>query len=184
MRELILDTETTGFNIEDGDEVIELAMVEIINNQITGKNYHYFFKPIKNSEISAENVHGLSFFDLEHMESFNYETSKKFLSEINGANLVIHNAAFDIKFLNNHLKKFNLNIFDYCNEVIDSLDIARYKYPNLRNSLDALCERFKINKDSRLYHGALIDCYLLAEVYIQLKKEQQNLFLNNMILIF
>lgn len=178
VRELVLDTETTGFLPEEGDEVIELAMVEIIDSVVTGKVYHYYFKPSKQIEISAQNVHSISIFDLNNKPKFDKTQINKIIKDIDGANLIIHNAPFDMKFLNHHFKQYNLNFNDYIGEVIDTLAIARYKFPKLRNSLDALCDRFNVNKTIREYHGAVVDCQLLAQVYIELKKEQMVLDLN------
>jgi DNA polymerase-3 subunit epsilon len=178
LRELILDTETTGFLPEEGDEVIELAMVEIIDGIITGKTYHYYFQPTKNIDISAQNVHSISIFDLKNKPKFDKSQINKIIADINGSNLVIHNAPFDMKFLNHHFKQYDLNFSEYIGEVIDTLAIARYKFPKLRNSLDALCDRFNISKSIREYHGAVVDCQLLAKVYIELKKEQLSLDLN------
>lgn len=178
VRELVLDTETTGFLPEEGDEVIELAMVEIIDSVVTGKVYHYYFKPNKQIEISAQNVHSISIFDLNNKPKFDKTQINKIIKDIDGANLIIHNAPFDMKFLNHHFKQYNLNFNDYIGEVIDTLAIARYKFPKLRNSLDALCDRFNVNKTIREYHGAVVDCQLLAQVYIELKKEQMILDLN------
>lgn len=178
MRQIVIDTETTGLDPSSGDEIIELAGVEIIDNQITGNYFQMFFRPQKSIDISAQNVHGISIFDLINKPIFSEESIEQIEKYINGAELIIHNAKFDLKFLEHHFSVFNKKFSNCYSNVIDTLIVAREKFPAMRNSLDALCERFNITGINRTYHGALVDCELLALVYKELFKNQESLLSN------
>lgn len=164
-RFLMLDTETTGFNVMQGDEIIEVGIVEMINGEFTGNNFHGLYRPFKNIDISAQNVHGISLFDLEFKPILNQEEAYKILQFINGGDLVIHNAKFDMNFLNHQFKSMGIKFSENVGKIIDSLEIARTIYKGARNSLDALCDRFEISRDNRGYHGAVVDCLLLGQVF-------------------
>lgn len=168
MREIILDTETTGLDVNNGDCIVELAALEMIDKKLTGNFLHLYFNPTKMIDISAQNVHGISIFDLIKAPELNKDACLQIGEFIKNADLVIHNAKFDMKFLDFHFKQNNLNIADFYNNVIDTLIIARERFPNMRNSLDALTERFNITDIDRTFHGALVDCQILSKVYIEL----------------
>jgi len=178
MRQIVLDTETTGLDPSTGDEIIEFAGVELIDNELTGNYLQLFFRPQKSIEISAQNVHGISIFDLINKPVFSEETVEQIFQYINGAEIIIHNAKFDLKFLEHHFSKFNKKFSSCYSKVIDTLIVAREKFPAMRNSLDALSERFNITGINRTYHGALVDCELLALVYKELFKDQNSLLSN------
>lgn len=168
-RAILLDTETTGLSANNGDEVIEIGVIELIDGEIKSAN-NWQYKPTKPINIQAQNVHSLSVFDLEDKPRFNTPELKKFGEFLNGDDLIIHNAAFDIGMLNESYSRFNLKFEDYHGQVIDTLKVARsvFKGTNQKCNLDALCEHYVIDQSSRFYHGALIDCYLLAEVFKKL----------------
>ena len=174
-RLIILDTETTGLDPSQGDTIIEIAALEMIDNKITGNMFHQYYRPQKMIDITAENIHGLSIFDLIKKPEFNLETCQSLSEFIDNDDLVIHNAKFDLKFLEHHFGLFGLLFRDYYTNVIDTLVVAREKFPNMRNSLDALAERFKVNTINRTFHGALVDCEILGLVYNELIKDQQSL---------
>jgi DNA polymerase-3 subunit epsilon len=178
MRQIVLDTETTGFEPSVGDEIIELACVELIDNELTGNYLQMFFRPQKSIDISAQNVHGISIFDLIKYPKFSNESIEQIKEYINGDEIIIHNAKFDLKFLEHHFSQFNQSFSNCYSKVIDTLIVAREKFPSMRNSLDALAERFEIKSINRTYHGALVDCELLALVYKELFKDQQSLLSN------
>jgi DNA polymerase-3 subunit epsilon len=172
MRQLILDTETTGLDPNQGHRVIELAMLEMIDRTLTGNKLHLYFNPQRDIPQEATAVHGISLSDLVDAPIF-AEKVDEIINFIKDAELIIHNAKFDLKFLNHHLLAVNYKcIEEYTSNVIDSLTIARRKFIGAKNNLDALCDRFKVNRSNRDYHGALIDCELLAQVYLHLTKEQ------------
>lgn len=172
MRQLILDTETTGLDPNYGHRVIELAMLEMIDRQLTGNKLHLYFNPQRDIPAEATAVHGISLSDLVEAPLFE-DKIEEIIAFIQDAELIIHNAKFDLKFLNHHLQLANYSpIEKYSANVIDSLAMARRKFMGAKNNLDALCDRFKVNRSNRDYHGALIDCELLAQVYLHLTKEQ------------
>jgi len=172
MRQLILDTETTGLDPNQGHRVIELAMLEMVDRTLTGNKLHLYFNPQRDIPDEATAVHGISLNDLKDAPIFE-EKIDEILEFIKDAELIIHNAKFDLKFLNHHLQAANYKcVEEYSSNVIDSLTIARRKFIGAKNNLDALCDRFKVNRSNRDYHGALIDCELLAQVYLHLTKEQ------------
>ena len=170
MIEVILDTETTGLSA-DKDRIVEIACVEL-NNHIPTKNiFHSFLNPKIKVSAEALSVHGYSDEFLSNKPTFK-DIVKDFLNFIRDKKLIIHNADFDLGFLNNELKRLNIKPI-LKSEIIDTLQIARSKFPGVGNSLDALCKRFKINVQAREKHSALLDCHLLSKVYIELidKKE-------------
>ncbi|SDX88906.1 DNA polymerase III subunit epsilon [Citreimonas salinaria] len=166
MREIVLDTETTGFEPEQGDRIVEIGAVELMNHVPTGRTYHQYINPQRAMPAEAFAVHGLGDDFLRDKPLF-HEIVDEFRAFIDGAKLVIHNAAFDVKFLNAELK--------WCKRpalpadcATDTLDIARRRFPGSPASLDALCRRFGIDNGARTLHGALLDSEILAEVYLEL----------------
>ena len=170
MIEVILDTETTGLSA-DKDRIVEIACIEL-NNHIPTKNiFHTFINPETKVSADAFNVHGYSDEFLSNKLKFR-EIAKNFLDFIKDKKLIIHNADFDLGFLNNELRRLNIKPI-LKSDVVDTLQIARSRFPGVGNSLDALCKRYKINVEAREKHSALVDCHLLSKVYIELidKKE-------------
>ena len=182
MNEIFLDTETTGLSVRDGDRIVEVACIETKNLIPTKKVFHKFVNPEKKISQEAFKIHGFSDDFLKDKEKFK-DVADKFLEFIKGKKLIIHNASFDIGFLNNELKKSGKKILNI-EEVVDTLTIARSKYPSSSNSLDNLCKRFNIDLSRRTKHNALLDCELLREVYINLvgEKEPSLIFKENDIL--
>lgn len=166
MREIVLDTETTGLSPDNGDRIVEIGCVELINHVPTSNTYQVYLNPEKDMDPGAEKVHGLTNEFLLDKPKF-IEIADSFLDFIGDSNLIAHNADFDINFLNSELvraKKDKINN----DRVVDTLKIARSKFPGARNSLDALCKRFFVDNSNRSFHGALLDSELLAEVYLEL----------------
>ena len=170
LREIVLDTETTGLSITEKHRLIEIGCVELVNRVRTGVVFHKMIDPQRLVSAEAFNVHGLSNEMLEGKPLFK-DIAQEFLDFIADSTLVIHNAKFDVKFLNNELESNGFPIINK-NRVIDSLDMARRKFPGKANSLDALCKRLSVSLASREKHGALIDSELLALVYIKMRKEK------------
>ncbi|MBD0864271.1 MAG: DNA polymerase III subunit epsilon [Rhodobacteraceae bacterium] len=166
MREVVLDTETTGFDPEAGDRIVEIGAIELNNHVPTGTIYHQYINPERSMPQDAFEVHGLGDEFLQGKPKF-AEIGGSFLDFVGDAKLVIHNAAFDMKFLNAELGWMGLPLLPL-NQAIDTLDIARKRFPGLSVSLDALCRRFGIDNASRTLHGALLDSEILAEVYLEL----------------
>ena len=166
MREVVLDTETTGFDPETGDRIVEIGAVELMGHMATGRTYHQYINPEREMPEEAFQVHGLGDEFLRDKPKF-AEIGQAFLDFIGDAKLVIHNAAFDIKFLNAELKWMNLPQIPW-EQAIDTLAIARKRFPGSPASLDALCRRFGIDNSSRTLHGALLNSEILAEVYLEL----------------
>ena len=166
MREIVLDTETTGFDPEAGDRLVEIGAVELMGHMPTGNQYHQYINPERDVPESAVQVHGLTLDFLRDKPKFK-EVAQDFLDYIGDAKLVIHNAAFDMKFLNAELRWLDMPQIDYA-RAIDTLDIARKKFPGSPASLDALCRRYSIDNSARTLHGALLDSEILAEVYLEL----------------
>lgn len=176
-RQLVLDTETTGLKPEEGHRVIEIACVELIDRKLTGNHFHVYLNPDRDIEQGAINVHGLTSEFLQDKPRFS-DIAADFLEFIKKAELVIHNAPFDVGFLNHELalwKKEAKKITHYCS-VIDTLQIARTKHVGQRNNLDALCKRYKVDHSKRELHGALLDANLLAQVYLAMTGGQGNFF--------
>ncbi len=166
MREIVLDTETTGFDPESGDRIVEIGAVELMGHMATGKTYHQYINPERGMPQEAFEVHGLGDDFLRDKPKF-AEVGRAFLDFIGESKLIIHNAAFDIKFLNAELKWMKLPQIPW-EQAIDTLAIARKRFPGSPASLDALCRRFNIDNSSRTLHGALLDSEILAEVYLEL----------------
>ena len=166
MREIVLDTETTGFDPETGDRIVEIGAVELMGHVATGRTYHQYINPERAMPQGAFEVHGLGDDFLSDKPKF-AEIGQAFLDFIGDAHLVIHNAAFDIKFLNAELGWMGLPRIPW-ERAIDTLEIARKKFPGSPASLDALCRRFNIDNSARTLHGALLDSEILAEVYLEL----------------
>lgn len=166
MREIVLDTETTGLSPDNGDRVVEIGCVELINHVPTSNTFQVYLNPEKQMDPGAEKVHGLTNEFLVDKPKF-IDVADDFLSFIGSSTLVAHNADFDVGFLNSELSRAKKEKIK-TNRVVDTLKIARTKYPGARNSLDALCKRFSIDNSNRELHGALLDSELLAEVYLEL----------------
>ncbi|WP_299372400.1 DNA polymerase III subunit epsilon [uncultured Tateyamaria sp.] len=166
MREIVLDTETTGFDPEGGDRIVEIGAIELIGHVPTDNVFHEYIDPERSMPQEAFEVHGLGDDFLRGKPKF-AQLGQKFLDFIGDAKLVIHNAAFDMKFLNAELKWMGLPQIPY-DRAIDTLDIARRRFPGSPASLDALCRRFAIDNSARTLHGALLDSEILAEVYLEL----------------
>ncbi len=166
MREIVLDTETTGFDPEAGDRIVEIGAVELINHVATGRTYHQYINPERAMPQEAFEVHGLGDDFLRDKPKFS-EIGQAFLDFVADSKLVIHNAAFDMKFLNAELGWINLPPLPW-DRAVDTLAIARKRFPGSPASLDALCRRFNIDNSSRTLHGALLDSEILAEVYLEL----------------
>ena len=166
MREIVLDTETTGFEPSEGDRIVEIGAVELFNHLPTGNTYHQYINPLRAMPTAAFEVHGLGDDFLRGFPVFK-DIGQAFLDFIGDAQLVIHNAAFDMKFLNHELNAVGLPIIPMA-RATDTLMIARNKFPGSPASLDALCRRFGVNNSAREKHGALLDSEILAEVYLEL----------------
>ncbi len=178
MRQIFLDTETTGLSAESGDRVIELGCVELINRKLTGNNLHFYFNPGRDSHEDALKVHGISNEFLRDKPKF-ASVVQEILSYVEGAEIIIHNAAFDVGFLNKELELAGQKPFTtYVDGVVDTLVMAKQMYPGKRNSLDALCERLGVDNSGRTLHGALLDAELLADVYINLTRGQEALLID------
>jgi len=175
MRQIVLDTETTGLNPRAGDRVIEIGCVELVNRRLTGNNFHYYINPERDSEAGALAVHGLTTEFLSDKPKF-AEIADEFRDYVAGAEVIIHNAPFDVGFLDEEFKRLNLPSFrDHVVNIIDSLSEAKVQHPGKRNSLDALCDRYGISNAHRTLHGALLDAELLAEVYLAMTRGQNSL---------
>ena len=166
MREIVLDTETTGLDVKDGHRIIEIGACEMINHVATNKTFHVYINPQREIDIDAVNIHGISNEDLIDKPKFS-EICDEFLNFIKNSTLVIHNADFDLSFINNELNLCGKN-FEIRNPIIDTLKLAKKKFPGSLVNLDTLCKRFNINLNSRNFHGALIDAVLLSDVYVEL----------------
>ena len=178
MKEIVLDTETTGISIKDGHRIVEIGCIELENLIPTKNKFHCYLNPERKVSEKAFEVHGYDDEFLSNQKKFS-EIAEKFLQFIDGKRLIIHNAEFDLAHLNNELNLFGKNIIK--NEIIDTLVLAREKFPGSPVSLDALCKRFRIDNSKRVHHTALIDCDLLSKVYINLidQKEPTLDFQNN-----
>ncbi len=166
MREIVLDTETTGFDPQTGDRIVEIGAVELLRHVPTGKTFHKYINPERAMPQEAFEVHGLGDDFLRDKPKF-AQVGRAFLEFVGDSKMVIHNAAFDMKFLNHELHLIGLPQLPF-SQAIDTLAIARKKFPGSPSSLDALCRRFGIDNSSRTLHGALLDSEILAEVYLEL----------------
>lgn len=166
MREIVLDTETTGLSPRDGDRIVEIGCVELMNYLPTGETFHTYINPQRDMPIEAFNVHGLSAEFLSDKPKF-ADIAQDFLDFIADSKLIIHNASFDMSFLRHEMSMIRQDAFE-TNEILDTLLEARKKHPGSPNSLDALCRRYNIDNSNRTLHGALLDSEILAEVYLEL----------------
>lgn len=174
-RIVVLDTETTGLSPDNGDRVIELGCVELVNRKLTGHNLHLYFNPGRDSHPDALRVHGLTTEFLSDKPQF-ADKAQEILAYLDGAELVIHNAPFDVGFLNKELALAGYKALSaYVSGVTDSLVMAKAMFPGKRNSLDALCDRLEVDNSGRTLHGALLDSELLADVYINMTRGQHAL---------
>ena len=179
MRQIILDTETTGLSTAQGHRIIEIGCIEMVNRRLTGREFHRFLNPDRNIDEGAEAVHGISREQLETEPRFP-EIVDEFLEFVSEAELVIHNADFDVGFIEHELrlmKHAQPKVTDHCS-VLDTLTLARKIHPGQRNSLDALCKRYEVDASRRDVHGALIDSELLARVYLAMTGGQSSLMLD------
>ncbi|MBV6634101.1 MAG: DNA polymerase III subunit epsilon [Alphaproteobacteria bacterium] len=167
MREIILDTETTGIDPQEGHRIVEIGCVEVINNVPTGRTYHQYINPERDMPAEAERIHGLSETFLADKPTFS-EVAGAFMDFIGQDQMVIHNAAFDMKHINAELDRLGIGAIPMA-RATDSLAIARKRFPGAQSSLDALCRRFGVDNSNRQLHGALLDAQLLAEVYLELR---------------
>lgn len=179
MRQIVLDTETTGLEPAEGHRVIEIGCVEIVNRRPTGRTFHQYLNPEREIDRAAEDVHGLSGTFLADKPRFG-EIAAEFLAFVDGAELVIHNAAFDVGFLDAELARLDppgRPVAEFCG-ILDTLMLARQLHPGQRQSLDALCKRYGVDNSGRDLHGALLDAQLLAEVFLAMTGGQAELGLN------
>jgi DNA polymerase-3 subunit epsilon len=175
MRQIVLDTETTGINPKLGNRILEIGCVELHNRMLTGNNLHFYINPERESEEGALNVHGLTTEFLRDKPKF-HEVVERLREYIQGAEVIIHNAPFDLGFLNHEFKLLNLPDFSsHIGGVIDTLVHAKELHPGKRNSLDALCDRYGVSNSHRKLHGALLDAELLADVYLAMTRGQNSL---------
>ena len=173
MRQIFLDTETTGLDPNQGHRIIEIAAVEFINRRVTTSRYHSYINPEREIDPAAQEVHGITLEFLNDKPFFK-DVASDFISFIKDAEIIIHNAPFDVGFLNMELGKIGLeNLNTFCDAITDSLKYAKDIRPGQRNSLDALCRAFSVDNSSRSLHGALLDAQLLGEVYIQMTRGQE-----------
>ena len=178
MRQIFLDTETTGLDVKLGHRIVEIAAVEVCNRQLTGRHFHYYLNPERESDVSALQIHGLTSEFLQDKPKF-HDICEAFLQFIENSELLIHNAPFDVSFLNNELGLCNQDVLsNYCSEIIDTLVLAKDLHPGKRNNLDALCERYQVDHSRRVLHGALLVAELLAEVYLKMTRGQDSLLMD------
>lgn len=178
MRQIVLDTETTGIDPNDGHRIIEIGCVELVERKLTGRNYHVYINPEREVEAEAITVHGITNEFLEDKPKF-ATVAHDFFEFIKGAELVIHNAAFDVGFMDAEFARLKpvLKTADHCG-IVDTLAIARKKHPGQKNNLDALCKRYGVDNSNRDLHGALLDAEILADVYLLLTGGQTALSLD------
>jgi DNA polymerase-3 subunit epsilon len=178
MRQIVLDTETTGLSAETGDRIIEIGCVELVARKLTGNNKHFYLNPERDSHEEALKVHGITREFLQDKPKFEVVVDE-LLAYLEGAELIIHNAPFDIGFLNKELERVGkLPLRAVIGNVIDTVVMAKEIYPGKRNSLDALCDRLGVDNSNRTLHGALLDAELLADVYINLTRGQDALLID------
>ena len=178
MRQIFLDTETTGLSPDNGDRIIEIGCVELLARKLTGNNKHFYLNPERDSHEDALKVHGISNEFLKDKPRFGV-IAGELLEYLNGAEIIIHNAPFDVGFLNKELEICGQHpIAAHVSKITDSLMMAKELYPGKRNSLDALCDRLEVDNSGRTLHGALLDAELLADVYINLTRGQNSLMMD------
>lgn len=182
MRQVVLDTETTGLNPEMGHRVIEIGAVEVVNRRSSGRSFHVYLNPDREIDAGAVEVHGLTsefLADKPHFE----DVLAEFLDFITDAELIIHNAPFDVGFLNSELRRLDKgdSLSRHCGSVLDTLKLAKELHPGQKNNLDALCRRYEVDNSGRAYHGALLDAQLLAEVYLAMTRGQDSLAIESVL---
>lgn len=178
MRQIFLDTETTGLSPETGDRIVEIGCVEMVNRQLTGENKHFYLNPERKNSEEALRVHGLTDEFLAGQPRF-AEVVQELMDYLAGAEIIIHNASFDVGFLNEELRRVGRAPFGtQVSRITDSLLMAREQFPGKANSLDALCKRLEVDNSNRTLHGALLDAGLLADVYIRLTRGQNALVID------
>ena len=180
MRQVVLDTETTGLESEEGHRILEIGCVEIVGRKLTRRHYHQYINPERDIDEGAQEVHGITRQFLSDKPVFS-DIWEAFLEFVNGSELIIHNAGFDVAFINHEMSMLDSGlgeITDYCT-VVDSLELARYKHPGQKNSLEALCKRYNVDDSQRELHGALLDAEILADVYLLLTGGQVTLGLGD-----
>ncbi|MDB4040833.1 DNA polymerase III subunit epsilon [Methylophilaceae bacterium] len=173
MRQIFLDTETTGLDPNQGHRVIEIAAIEMNNRQLTKNHYHTYLNPKRNIDQAAQDVHGITAEFLQDKPLFK-DVASDFINFIKGSEIIIHNAPFDVGFLNMELGKINLDKLEsYSTSIFDTLKLAKEIRPGQRNNLDALCKAYDVDNTSRAFHGALLDAQLLGDVYIGMTRGQE-----------
>jgi len=178
MRQIFLDTETTGLSPETGDRIIEIGCVEMLNRRLSGRNLHFYLNPQRRSHEDAVKIHGLTDEFLADKPPF-ASVADELLAFVDGAEVIIHNAGFDVGFLNEELRRLERPKFPgFVARITDSLSMAREMFPGKANSLDALCRRLEVDNSNRALHGALLDAGLLAEVYIRMTRGQNSLVID------
>ena len=173
MRYIVLDTETTGLDPDDGHKIIEIGCIEILNRSVTSNTFHKYINPNREIDIEASKIHGLTYNNLKDKPLFE-EIYEEFSDYISDSPIIIHNAPFDIGFLKKEYSDLSESVNFFDNEIIDSLKMARKISPGKKNTLDALCERYAIDNSDRTLHGALLDAKLLAYVYLKMTIGQNN----------
>ncbi|MBT9612975.1 MAG: DNA polymerase III subunit epsilon [Burkholderiales bacterium] len=178
MRQIILDTETTGLSPALGHRIIEVAAVEMVNRRLTGNHFHCYLNPEREIDAGAQQVHGITLEFLQDKPKF-ADVAQEFLDFVQGGELIIHNAPFDVGFLNHELSLISqAEIGTVCASVIDTLKLAKELHPGQKNNLDALCRRYAVDNSNRTLHGALLDTELLADVYIAMTRGQDSLLID------
>lgn len=173
-RQIVLDTETTGLNYRIGNRILEIGCVELINRKLTGNNFHHYINPERDSEEGALAVHGITTDFLKDKPKF-HEIIEEFTTYVAGAEIVIHNAPFDLGFLNAEFERLGKSTFEsHVGNVVDTLVQAKELHPGKRNSLDALCDRYEVSNSHRELHGALLDAELLADVFLAMSRGQNS----------
>ncbi len=176
-RQVVLDTETTGLNAKLGDRIIEIGCIEILSRRVGERHFHAYLNPERDVDLGATRVHGLTLEDLRQKPKF-AQVARELLDFVSGAEVLIHNAEFDVEFLDLELGRCGLGRFgDHVAKVSDTLAFARELHPGKKNTLDALCERYFVNNAHRTLHGALLDAELLAECYLAMTRGQESLMM-------
>ncbi|MGB1140894.1 MAG: DNA polymerase III subunit epsilon [Halioglobus sp.] len=178
MRQIVLDTETTGLEVSSGHRIIEIGCVELVNRKLTGNHFHQYINPDREIDQGAIEVHGITNDYLADKPVFE-RIARDFIDFVEGAELVIHNAPFDVGFLDAELKRVDIAPLESVCTVIDTLVMARGRHPGQRNNLDALCQRYDVDNSQRDLHGALLDAEILADVYLAMTGGQTNLLLSD-----